>query len=64
MEYQKILETKEAKEMLQKWQSLIEYANIQGVPSFIVNGKYMVSSQNLKGTEDFIYKIDYMLEKK
>lgn len=64
VEYQKILETKEAKEMLQKWQSLIEYANIQGVPSFIVNGKYMVSSQNLKGTEDFIYKIDYLLEKK
>ena len=50
--------------MLQKRESLIEYANIQGVPSFIVNGKYMVSSQNLKGTEDFIYKIDYLLEKK
>ena len=53
VEYQKILETKEAKEMLQKWQSLIEYANIQGVPSFIVNGKYMVSSQNLKGDRRF-----------
>ncbi len=39
------------------------YASIQGVPSFIVNGKYMIMSRNIKSLEDLIFKINVLLEK-
>lgn len=47
--------------LLKMWQTIAQETKIQGVPSFIVNGKYLLLSQSLKGEEDFIYKIDYLL---
>ena len=42
---------------------MLEYTEIQGVPSFVINGKYMILSSGIKGVEDFIYKVDYLLTK-
>ncbi|CAM2953048.1 thioredoxin domain-containing protein [Helicobacter burdigaliensis] len=63
-EYKTLLKSKEVKEILEFWDSLLEYASIQGVPSFIVKGKYMIKAQNIQGVEDLIYKIDVLKEQK
>ncbi|PZT47344.1 disulfide bond formation protein DsbA [Helicobacter valdiviensis] len=63
-EYKTLLKSKEVKELLEFWDSLLEYASIQGVPSFIVKGKYMIKAQNIEGVEDLIYKIDVLKEQK
>lgn len=49
------------KELLKAWKEVAQYANIQGVPSFIINGKYLILAQGLKSEEDFIYKVAYLL---
>ncbi|MCI5969294.1 thiol:disulfide interchange protein DsbA/DsbL [Helicobacter sp.] len=49
--------------LLKEWKDSARYANIQGVPSFIINGKYLILAQGLKSEEDFIYKVDYLLER-
>ena len=63
IEYKETLKTKNSKEALKQWQSMLEYTEIQGVPSFVINGKYMILSSGIKGVEDFIYKVDYLLTK-
>lgn len=47
--------------LLKMWQTIAQETKIQGVPSFIINGKYLLLTQGLKGEEDFIYKINYLL---
>lgn len=62
-EYQEILKSKDSQVALKEWQNLIGYTEIQGVPSFIVNGKYLILSSGIKSVEDFIYKVDSLLAK-
>ncbi|MCL9823292.1 DsbA family protein [Helicobacter colisuis] len=62
-EYKEVLKAKNSREALKQWQSMLEYTEIQGVPSFVINGKYMILSSGIKGVEDFIYKVDYLLTK-
>ncbi|MDE5602701.1 MAG: DsbA family protein, partial [Helicobacter sp.] len=62
-EFQQLLDSQAAKTMLQTMQEAMEYASIQGVPSFIVNGKYMIMAQNIKSLEDLAFKISILLEK-
>ena len=47
--------------LLNTWNASAQYARIQGVPTFIINGKYLILAQGLKSEEDFIYKVDYLL---
>ncbi|WP_104721218.1 thiol:disulfide interchange protein DsbA/DsbL [Helicobacter mesocricetorum] len=61
-EFQQLLNSKEAKEILEAMPEAMEYASIQGVPSFIINGKYMIVSRNIKSIEDLIFKINVLLE--
>ncbi|MDA3967093.1 MULTISPECIES: DsbA family protein [Helicobacter] len=63
-EYKKILKDKNTQNTLKKWRDSMQYAEFQGVPSFIVNGKYMIVTKNISSTEDLIFKIDSLLEKK
>ncbi|TLD85163.1 thiol:disulfide interchange protein DsbA/DsbL [Helicobacter sp. MIT 11-5569] len=53
----------DVQEKLKIWQDSIEQTGIKSLPSFIINGKYLILTQNVKDTEDFIYKIDYLLGK-
>ncbi len=63
VEYQEILKSKDSQETLKEWQNLIKYTEIQGVPSFIINGKYLILIGGIQGVEDFIYKVDSLLAK-
>jgi protein dithiol oxidoreductase (disulfide-forming) len=38
--------------------------NIRAVPSTIVNGKYLVKTEGLKSTEDYVSLVKYLLQKK
>lgn len=62
-EYNKILKEKDTQNLLKNWNSAMKYAELQGVPSFIVNGKYMIVTRNISSIEDLIFKIDYLLSK-
>lgn len=53
----------DVQEMLKTWQDSITQTGIQSIPSFIINGKYLIHNQAIKDMEDFIYKVDYLLEK-
>lgn len=55
------LRHKEVQEKLKTWQDSIAQTGIQSVPSFIVNGKYLILMNKVKDSEDFIYKINYLL---
>ncbi len=55
------LRHKEVQEKLKAWQDSIAQTGIQSVPSFIVNGKYLILMDKVKDSEDFIYKINYLL---
>lgn len=55
------LHKKEVQEKLKTWQDSIAQTGIQSVPSFIVNGKYLILMDKVKDSEDFIYKINYLL---
>lgn len=60
-DFDSTLKDKAAQEILKQWNEVAQHARIQGVPSFIVNGKYLILAQNLKSQEDFIFKVDYLL---
>ncbi|WP_034290471.1 DsbA family protein [Helicobacter sp. MIT 11-5569] len=59
--FKNTLENPQTKELLQVWADASVHTRIQGVPSFIINGKYLILAQGLKSEEDFIYKVDYLL---
>lgn len=61
--FTKLLAQTDTKALLQTWENSAQYAQIQGVPSFIINGKYLILAQNLKSEEDFIFKVDTLLQK-
>ncbi|MDD6055555.1 MAG: thiol:disulfide interchange protein DsbA/DsbL [Helicobacteraceae bacterium] len=61
--YQNILKGDEAQGLLKTWQDSTQYAQIQGTPTFIISGKYLILAQGLKSEEDFIFKVDYLLNK-
>ena len=60
-DFDSTLKDKAVQEILKQWNEAAQHARIQGVPSFIVNGKYLILAQNLKSQEDFIFKVDYLL---
>lgn len=55
------LHRKEVQDKLKAWQDSIAQTGIQSVPSFIINGKYLIVMDNVQDAEDFIYKVDYLL---
>ena len=56
------LHRKEVQEKLKAWEDSIAQTGIQSVPSFIINGKYLIVLESVKDAEDFIYKVNYLLE--
>ena len=60
-DFDNALKDKATQAILKQWNEAAQHARIQGVPSFIINGKYLILAQNLKNQEDFIFKVDYLL---
>lgn len=51
------------KELLNAWQDSYDVAKIQGVPSFVVNGKFLVLTKNIKSVDDLTKLVEFLLKK-
>ncbi len=50
-EYKQLLSTKQAQDLLKTWDKSLTYAQIRGIPSFIVDGKYIMFNESPKSLE-------------
>ena len=60
-EFQQALQTPEVRALLSQWQASYDIAIIQGVPAFVVNGKYLIKTSELKSLDDLGEKIQALL---
>lgn len=50
-EYKMRLDSAEVAQILKNWDESYEVAKIQGVPAFVVDGKYLIYTQNIKSID-------------
>ena len=62
-DYQKELENPKVKELLSKWDAAYEVAKIQGVPAFVVNGKYLIYTKSISSIDGMAALIEELLKK-
>lgn len=62
-EFYAALQEKGVQEILRFWEAGYEVAIIQGVPAFVVNGKYLIYTKSIASLKDLEYKIDELLKK-
>lgn len=62
-EFYAALQEKSVQEILRSWEAGYEVAIIQGVPAFVVNGKYLIYTKSIASLKDLEYKIDELLKK-
>ncbi|AQW82296.1 thiol:disulfide interchange protein DsbA/DsbL [Campylobacter pinnipediorum] len=62
-EYNKELQTPEVQDLLKKWDAAYDVAKIQGVPAFVVNGKYLIYTSSIKSIDGFAQLIEELLKK-
>ena len=60
-DYLQALEDLEVKKLLKAWEASYDIAIIQGVPVFVVNGKYLIKISELKSLDDLGEKITELL---
>ncbi|MDR0247700.1 MAG: thiol:disulfide interchange protein DsbA/DsbL [Burkholderiales bacterium] len=53
-EYDVAVKNPKVEEMLQKWAAGYEVARIQGVPAYVVNGKYLIYTKNIRSEEGLV----------
>ncbi|MGB2552202.1 MULTISPECIES: thiol:disulfide interchange protein DsbA/DsbL [unclassified Campylobacter] len=62
-EYNKELENPKVIELLKKWDESYEVAKIQGVPAFVVDGKYLIYTSTITSVDGFAKLIEELLKK-
>ena len=50
-EFEAALKEPTVQQTLQKWKAAYEVAKIQGVPAYVVNGKYLIYTKNIKSID-------------
>lgn len=63
IEYEKALNDKAVKDLLESWEVGYEIGKIQGVPAFVVNGKYLIYTKSITSMQDLESKIKDLLTK-
>ncbi|MFV0505038.1 MAG: thiol:disulfide interchange protein DsbA/DsbL, partial [Lachnospirales bacterium] len=61
--FEKELAKPEVQELLKKWDAAYPVAKVQGIPGFVVNGKYLLMTQKIKSREYMVDLITYLLKK-
>lgn len=61
-EFQAALEDREVQELLKSWAEGYDIAMVQGIPAFVVNGKYLIKISELKSLDDLGEKMGYLLK--
>lgn len=62
-DYEKALNDKAVKDLLDEWEASYEVGKIQGVPAFVVNGKYLIYTKSITSMQDLEAKIKELLKK-
>lgn len=62
-EFKEARDLERTNELLKAWQDSYEVAKIQGVPSFVVNGKFLVLTKNIKSVDDLTKLVEFLLKK-
>lgn len=60
-EFQRELQSTEVQALLKDWQKAYDIALIQGIPAFVINGKYLIKTNELKSLDDLKDKIRKLL---
>lgn len=62
-EFEKAKEDPRVKALVSEWEQSFEVAKIQGVPAFVVNGKYLLYTQAIKSPDGMVELIKELLAK-
>ena len=62
-EFDKVYNSKEIEIKIKQAESLQQKAKITGVPSIIVNGKYLTSASKARSNDNLLKVIDYLVDK-
>ena len=62
-DYEAALNEQAVKDLLQAWEVSYEVAKIQGVPAFVVNGKYLIHTKSISSMQDLQDKVLFLLKK-
>ncbi len=62
-EFQKLLQDPATKTRLKDWDGAVDIAKIQGIPAFVVKGKYLLYTKNIKSIDDMVGKIKELMAK-
>ncbi len=62
-DYEKALGDKAVQDLLSAWEISYEIAKIQGVPAFVVNGKYLIHTNSITSQQDLESTIKDLLKK-
>lgn len=63
-EFKTLLATPEAQATLKQWDGALEIAKVQGVPAFVVNGKYLLYTKSIKSIDTMAAAIKELAAKK
>jgi predicted DsbA family dithiol-disulfide isomerase len=62
-EFDKEKNSPKVKALLKEWDASYEVAKVQGVPGFVVNGKYLIYTKNIKSVDSMLQLINELLKK-
>ncbi len=62
-EIQTLLKEPATQARLKEWDSAYGIAEIQGVPAYVVKGKYLLYTKNIKSIDDMVSKIKELMAK-
>jgi len=63
MEFNTAKNTPRVKALLDEWDASYEIAKIKGVPSFVVNGKYLINNKSIKSVDSMLELINELSKK-
>ncbi|QKF81216.1 thiol:disulfide interchange protein DsbA/DsbL [Halarcobacter ebronensis] len=62
-DFEKEVASPEVQELLKRWEPAYPIAKIQGIPAFVVNGKYLLKTQAIKSRDYMVELVEYLLKK-
>lgn len=63
-EFKTLLALPETQARLTEWEKAIDIAKVQGVPAYVVNGKYLLYTKNIKSIDSMVQAIKDLAAKK
>ncbi len=62
-QFEKELAKPEVQNLLKRWDPALPVAKVQGIPGFVVSGKYLLMTQKIKSRDYMVDLINYLLAK-